>query len=279
MGIIDHVPPGAVRWLGRQQFRPLIGPLVSASARWVRRKPRVVAHGQAKGLLIDPSGTHPGYALGTSEPMVQDVFAENISPGGVVWDIGANVGFFSMIASRLVGDGKVVAFEPLPANQEAMRRNLTLNGITNVQLVDLAVGDQEGTAYLQLCDSPARPDTRPRLLKDDDPSPQQSPSQTRQLEVQTSTIDRQLETLPAPSLVKMDIEGSEVAALQGASVLLSKHRPTVICEFHGTNRPVTDLLESYGYRVQTLENPEIPPRDAHRKAHVLAIPGPASQPA
>lgn len=68
-------------------------------------------------MRIDPSGVAAGYALGTSEPLIQEVFAEHIPSGGVVWDIGANIGFYSLIASRLVGDGKVVAFEPLPASR------------------------------------------------------------------------------------------------------------------------------------------------------------------
>ena len=101
MGLMDRVPVSVVRWAGREQFRiPLLGRLLRPAAKWLRRKPRVVPHGQAKGLVINPSGANPGYALGTSEPLVQDAFAEHVPKGGVVWDVGANVGFYTLIASR-----------------------------------------------------------------------------------------------------------------------------------------------------------------------------------
>jgi precorrin-6B methylase 2 len=100
-------------------------------------------------MKIDPAGANAGYALGTSEPEIQDVFAEHVRHGGVVWDIGANIGFYSLIASRLVGeDGKVFAFEPLPANLDAIARNIALNGVENIEVVGLALSDRVGTAEL-----------------------------------------------------------------------------------------------------------------------------------
>src|ERR1700691_4274370 len=144
MGIVEHVPTPAVRWLSRQQFRPVIGPVVKASTAWLRSNPRVVAAGQAKGLRIDPAGANAGYALGTTEPLIQDVFAEHVPRGGVVGGIGADISVYTLIAARLVGEGTVVAFEPLPSNQEAIHRNLALNGMANVEVSPLALGESEG---------------------------------------------------------------------------------------------------------------------------------------
>jgi FkbM family methyltransferase len=220
-------------------------------------------------MRIDPSGAAAGYALGTSEPLIQEVFAEHVRSGGVVWDIGANIGFYSLIASRLVGDGRVVAFEPLPSNQDAIRRNLALNEISNVELVGVALGDQEGRAELEIHASP----TWAKLDTSADTGFQQASDVSGRLEVQVSTIDSQLGHLSAPDLVKMDIEGAEVAALRGASTLLSEHRPILICEFHGTNRAVAELLESHGYELRTVEAPDVPPQDAEWYMHVLAVPG------
>jgi Methyltransferase FkbM domain len=90
--------------------------------------------------------------------------------------------------------------------------------------------------------------------------------------VPVSTIDRQLESLPAPALVKIDVEGAEVAALRGASRLLSHFRPTILCELHGTNVAVCDLLESHGYCLRAIETPELEPRQASWDAHILATP-------
>ena len=268
MGIVERVPAPAMRWFSRQQFRPVIGPVVRASTSWLRHRPRAVAHGRAAGMRIDPAGANAGYALGTTEPLIQDVFAEHVQPGTVVWDIGANIGFYSLIASRAVGDGEVIAFEPLPANAAAIRRNLELNDITNVSIVELALADTEGTAELQIHSE----QTWAKLDTSADTPFQQQLEVAGHVNVEVSTIDRQLERLPPPDLVKIDIEGAEVAALRGASRLLSECRPTVICEFHGTNEAVSDLLESHGYTLRTIETPDVPPREAKWDVHVLATP-------
>jgi FkbM family methyltransferase len=269
MGIVEHVPTPAVRWLSRQQFRPVIGPVVKASTAWLRSKPRVVASGQAKGLRIDPAGANAGYALGTTEPVIQDALARAVPRGGVVWDIGANIGFYTLIAARLVGEGTVVAFEPLPEAQAAIHRNLALNGFTNVEVSGLALSDHNGTATLQMHAS----STWAKLDTSADTGFQQELNATGLLEVPVATIDSQLDSLAPPDLIKMDIEGGEVAALRGASRLLSEHRPTLICEMHGTNEAVTDILESHGYIVTTIETPEVPPREARWDVHVLGVPG------
>ncbi len=192
---------------------------------------------------------------------MQDALAAHVEPGSVVWDIGAAIGFYTVIASRLVGDGRVIAFEPLPSNREAIEQNLKLNDMTNVEVVPLALSDQVGTAMLNLYGSGstgARLDTRGKTPRN-------------QVEVQVSTIDAQLDRFPAPTLVKMDIEGAETA---GANALLTEVRPTLICELHKTSGPVMDVLDACGYRVKTIEEPEVAPRDATWwGAHILATPG------
>jgi FkbM family methyltransferase len=226
-----------------------------------------VANGQAKGLRINPAGAHPGYALGTTEPEIQDLLAANVRSGSVVWDVGANIGFYTVIASRLVGSGRVVAFEPLPASCAALEENLRLNGMTNVDVARIALSDEAGTATLNVFAGL----TESRLQA------HESASSTKpvvdRIDVRVSTLDAQLEVFPAPSLLKIDIEGAESAALRGASVMLCEVRPTVICELHGTNAAVIDVLESSGYRVSTVERPEVAPRQANWwGAHILATP-------
>jgi len=272
MGLVDRLPAPALRWAGRQQFRPVVGPLVRLLGARLLHKPRTVAHGRAAGLLIDPAGAAAGYALGTSEPLIQDVFAEHVRVGGVVWDVGANIGFFSLIAARLVGaQGKVVAFEPLPENQRAIRRNVELNGMENVELVPLALSEREGEAELQIHDSP----TWAKLDTTGDTSFKGDAEAASSVRVAVSTLDAQLARLAAPDLVKMDIEGAEVAALRGALRLLDECRPTLICELHGTNAAVAELLRAHGYEVHALETPELAPEDAPWHAHVIATPGAA----
>lgn len=271
MGIVERVPAPVVRWLGRQQFKPVVGPLVRTGSGWLRNRPRVVAHGQAAGLRIDPAGANAGYALGTTEPIVQDVFAREIKRGGVVWDIGANIGFFTLIAARLVGEGTVVAFEPLPRNVQALERNLRLNGIENVRIVPVALSDAPGRAKLRVLAS----HTWAKLDTSSETGFQEQLDAIGEVEVEVSTIDLQLRSQPQPDLVKIDIEGAETAALRGAHELLSKQRPTLICELHGTNESVAELLESHRYSLETIERPGVHPREAPWDVHVLARPAQA----
>lgn len=267
MGLADRLPAPAIRWLGRQQFRPYLGRPIRVLARRLRTGPRVVANGQAKGLRINPAGAHPGYALGTTEPEIQDLLAAQVRSGSVVWDVGANIGFYTVIASRLVGSGRVVAFEPLPASCAALEQNLRLNGMTNVDVARIALSDEVGTATLNVFAG----STESRLEAHENSNSTKLPLD--QIDVPVSTLDAQLEVFPAPSLVKMDIEGAEAAALRGASVMLSEVKPTLICELHGTNAAVMDVLESCGYRVTTIERPEVAPREANWwGAHILATP-------
>ena len=266
MALASRIPPSVARWAGRQQFRPIVGPIIKASASRLRHGARVVPSGQAKGLRIDPSGANAGYALGTTEPMVQDLFAELLGPESVVWDVGANIGFYTLIAARL--SKTVVAFEPLPVNIAAIRRNLDLNEMNNVTLVEGAVSDHEGRAELELHGE----QTWAKLDTSADTEFKRSNARVPSLTVRLLTLDEQLNTLRAPSLVKIDIEGAEVAALRGARRLLKDVRPIILCELHGTNSPVMDLLDDCGYTATTVEDPEVTPRNASWSAHIVASP-------
>jgi FkbM family methyltransferase len=185
MGLVERVPAPALRWAGRQQFRPVIGPVVKALSGRLARGPRTVAHGRAAGLRIDPRGAAAGYALGTSEPLIQEAFAELVRPGAVVWDVGANIGFYTLIAARLVERGRVIAFEPLPENQAAIRANLELNGLTNVELAGIALADRAGDAELQMHGE----STWAKLDTSEDTSFKRDSDATGSVPVEVSTLD------------------------------------------------------------------------------------------
>jgi len=83
---------------------------------WRRRH---IASGPGKGLYFSAGPSNPEYESGDNEVPVQDALVAHTGDGAVVLDVGANVGFFSVIAAKLVGPtGKVVAFEPVPANAD-----------------------------------------------------------------------------------------------------------------------------------------------------------------
>ena len=147
------LPPSLIRWLGQLQYRmPVLQPIIQEGSRLVRRGVHVIPHGPAQGLRFDPCGSLPGYALGTTEPEEQEALVSWLQSGQVFYDIGANVGFFAVLAARLVGPtGKVYAFEPFPQSTEAIRKNAALNGFEQiVEVWQGAVSDRSGVGRLSI---------------------------------------------------------------------------------------------------------------------------------
>ncbi len=192
--------------------------------------------------------------LGIYEPHMQDLISRKVKPDSVFYDIGSNVGFYSLLASKLVGSGRVFAFEPLPANLARLRKHLDLNGATNVSVLGVAVSDRVGTSFFEQEATGAMG----RLQSQGS------------LEVETTTLDALLcqGALVAPNYIKMDIEGAEAAALRGARVCFEKHRPVLFLATHGHDirQQCSELLRSFNYRMQVVGN------ESHDRAEILAHP-------
>lgn len=189
------------------------------------------------------AGTH-GCWLGSYEYHKQRELAKTLRPGQVFYDIGANAGFYTLLASRLVGsEGHVVAVEPLPRNLHYLRRHLTLNKTDNVTVVDAAAASVPGYARFDAKPTPSMG----RL------SPQGG------LVVRTFRLEALLDDgLPPPDVIKMDIEGGEVDALKGAEGLLGigrATRPTIFLATHGpsVHQEACELLDDFGYVIEPLD--------------------------
>ena len=161
-----------------------------------------------------------------------------IKPGMVFFDVGANIGFVSLVAATKCE--RVFAFEPLPSNLKHVRRNLELNHLRNVTVVDRAVGNREGTATLYV---PESQNTGLASLNE--------MAGTQTIEIPVITLDgfvrdRQLSRV---DLIKIDIEGAEVMAFEGGRELLSRSdAPDVIFEAHPGSEAAKWLAAS-GYRI------------------------------
>ncbi len=218
--IAARLPPSILRWAGRVQLR---FPLVH---RWIQRlRPSgvvTIQHGLGKGLkIIANAESNVGYALGTTEPQVQDFFAAHLRPGDVVYDIGANVGFFTLIAAKMVGPtGRVYSFEPVPSTAQALRKNIALNRLTNVDVIEAAVGRSSGTGTLILGQS----SLDARLDPDGGDG---SGLAVPVVSIDDSPVDRH------PTFVKIDAEGAEFDVLDGMrQTLATTPIPTILCELH-----------------------------------------------
>jgi FkbM family methyltransferase len=139
---------------------------------------------------------------------------EHLRPGVVVADIGAHIGFLTFLMARLVGDtGRVYAFEPAPENVAYLTRNVASNGATNVVVVPVAAGANNGNA-------PSRRRQRYGL-----PLPGNPFSRTRgTVEVEQVSVD---DVVPFVDVAKIDVEGAEIEVLRGMGRLLA-HEPKPI---------------------------------------------------
>ena len=156
-------------------------------------------------------------AQGYYEPEVVRVLEALLKPGSVFFDVGAHLGQYTLIASRLVGpSGQVHSFEPDPLTFRSLRGNCQRNSITNVRLTQAALSDREGTARFHFANNL---DIGSNSLAECDPYNVSGRSAT----VRCITLDgyRQAQATTRVDLVKMDVEGAELAALSGAAKLFS----------------------------------------------------------
>jgi FkbM family methyltransferase len=223
------VLPSAANPLGRLLRLPLklVPPLT----------PMRVLSGPLKGSRwLSTAGPH-GCWLGTYEKELQKLLVRTLRPGDVVWDIGANVGFFTLLAARLVRPGGcVVAIEPQPRNLELLWRHLVLNAVTGATVVEGAVSDAPGTAAFDTAGSPSMGHL----------------TAGEGIAVTVHTIDGLVAGgVPAPRVIKMDIEGAESRALAGAAHTLARHRPLLLLSTHGhaQHDACWTMLEAAGYRL------------------------------
>lgn len=245
---------------------------LGAFVRWLERGKLDVPQGHAGGLTFDMrylplSHAHLGsIAFGNLETAVQEAMVRHLGPGGVFYDIGANLGFFSLLGAHLVGvdQGRVYAFEAAPDNARAIRGNVELNGISNVTVIDKAVSSHSGTGRLQIVD-----DQSWSKLEEYG----QHPYTERTIDVELVAIDDLLREgqLAPPTVVKIDVEGAEIAVLDGMRETLKRHRPAVICELHDTQRDFLEKMNGAGYRLINLEGPQ-PIGETGASAHALALP-------
>lgn len=153
---------------------------------------------------------------GGCEPEVLHLMVRAIKPGDVVLDGGANIGFFTMVMALLVGDkGKVLAFEPGPNNIEKLCENIALNKVSNVQIFQKALWSRNCTRDLHLAE-----DSGLNALVHYAEALSSTP-------VECTYID---DLGIGPSFLKLDIEGAEMHALEGAATLLETESPYVVCE-------------------------------------------------
>jgi FkbM family methyltransferase len=258
--LLARVPPSLLHRAGELQHRhPALLPIGQRLIGRFLGGDRPIAGGPGEGLRFNAAGGIASYVVGTAELVVQEELARRLKPGDVVYDVGASIGFLTVICARLVGPtGRVIAFEPSAEAGRRLRHNVAINGFENVTVVKAAAGAEVGTGWLANAEAMVWG------------SVQDAPERAGDPEVVVTTIDAAATDLPAPTLVKMDIEGAEGAALRGMTAVLRDHRPVVLCEIHDTFAEVREVLEASDYDVRDLEGQGL--SDDPRYGYVLATP-------
>lgn len=218
--------------------------------------PGEIEAGPARGLRFDAGADSGRFVKGKYEVPVQHTLASLVRPGDVCYDIGANVGFFSVLFARLVGTkGSVYAFEPVPANVSMIERNARLNDMKNIRVMPVALTRDDGEAELLL----ARHVGGAVLKGAGTP-----PDLAGHLMVQTASLDSLISRLhlALPKLVKIDVEGAEMDVLFGMEGILRATSPIVVLELDDEKQDACETkvaacrhyLEHLGYRIEFLPN-------------------------
>jgi FkbM family methyltransferase len=192
------------------------------------------------------------------EPNETAYFTSRVGSGDVVLDIGANIGWFTLLGAKLTGSkGRVYSFEPRPETAKMLRRTIAHNNLQNqVDVFETAVSDRRGELKLAVVPNAENPGgsflITENILRDSIPS----------VSVKTAPLDELLEGVKA-DFVKIDVEGAEPMVFAGAKKTIQRSHPIILSELHPKQlkevsnfspREYIELMERYGYKCFLLEN-------------------------
>lgn len=190
------------------------------------------------------------YFYGYYEKQLTELIQATLRPGSVMVDVGANVGTFSLLAASL---GAIsYAFEASPDVCSALRRNIALNGFSNIVVHECAMGDHLGEASFYLFEDTGKTNRGQSALF--------RRGSGREIRVPMRTLDSTLADLSRLDFLKCDVEGADFLVLRGARELLDRFHPVVAVEasaelaakLGGTAAEILDVLWEHGYQIERL---------------------------
>jgi len=262
---VNFIPYRLRRWI---RFVPGVAPLqrlviehALSGHSFVHR----VNAGPAAGLKFEVAlPSDKAIWSGTYEREFAQAIAGQVEWGNVCYDVGGYRGYMSGVMAA-AGASKVIVFEPLPANQQALRRFGELNPQLPIELMSVAVGNVDGSIHLKtmadrsmakLAGSAFQPEARALA----------------EIEVAISRIDTLVrqQRIPAPDLIKIDVEGAELDVLKGAAEMLRIRQPSVLLEAHSAalEEACSCELIDLGYRIRRVGGQQ---RSEDHTRHLLAV--------
>lgn len=192
--------------------------------------------------------------LGCYEPLNTYRFKRILKHGMTVVDVGANIGYFSLLSAYLLGaSGKVFAVEPHPANFAILREVVSSNGLEQVVCVDFGLGEKEDVGNV-LMSSLSDVENRTASMV--------PPKNGNSFQVRVRTLDNCADewNIDAIDLLKIDVDGFETAILRGARKLMAAGKiRNIIIEYNdywlaesgSSEQILTELIEKHGFKEQT----------------------------
>lgn len=249
----------------RSKVGTLLTCLFPKDATWVR-----VHGGALRGydLYVELRHGEKSYWLGMFELDLQSAIrtlAEERPQVGCIYDVGAHIGFFSMVLAHCFQSARVYAFEPNPRNYKRLTINIGRNGlVARINPVDRAVSDESHQAQFYVGGS-SWSGSLIRNHRDD---------YETECNVQTISLDEAVfrDHYPAPDLIKIDVEGAEAQVLRGGIRVLEDCKPTLIIEVHypWTGEQVVSLLKRMGYHISSLAEETELAGNLSSPGHILA---------
>jgi len=196
-----------------------------------------IPYGSMKGVVWLVNSANPGQAFGRYEPEHEAQFVALLQGTKVLWDVGAHVGWYSLLAAKhLPASSQVLSFEPNPNNLTYLNQHCELNSANNIKIIEKALCNNVGHAFFS------------------DQAQQSKLEASGQYQVATDTADHFVTPDTTPDFIKLDIEGAEYEFLQGAQELIRRHKPQILLSAHGYKKRdlCTQWLSDQGYNIEHL---------------------------
>jgi FkbM family methyltransferase len=210
-----------------------------------------IRSGPGKGLWIHLNPRYEmEYLHGDYEAPVGRILLSNLRPGTVFYDVGAHIGMFSLIVARSLGaHGSVFVFEPDPSNVRRVKEHASRNQLDAIRIIPKAAWSTIGRLRFQRASFQSSMN-RGVLVGGT------SAAEESTIEVESITLDAVAREHALPSLIKIDVEGSEAAVLQGSEEIFRSAKPLLVCEIHHeqASYDVTRWLVARGYKFLWLES-------------------------
>ena len=274
--MLDSVVPRILGWIPLSWRSAIIGRpdhpsrIATIAHRFLNRlapdsSQLFACHGALEGwhMSIDWSRFR-SFIYGTWEPEVVNAVTAAVKPGMCVVDVGAHIGYYTLLFAKYVGSaGCVISFEPLPANFALLQKNVHINNLLNVRLLNQAVFSQTQKITLNVPDEQPNPGNGSMY----------NLGTAKQCHVEAVSLDDFCGSSNLrPDVLKIDVEGAEYEVLIGAQRTISHCRPKLLIELHHFDgnpaaHPVPGLLASWGYEIRWVERWQL-------TSYIIATPAP-----